>query len=145
MDALEQALAAFFLGTLPAFPEELKRNINKFYPWLMIVFSALSLIVVLPLLGFGALFSWMSPVHGSLYMVIMILLLIRAVFGLFGGIRMLSASKMGWNLALYSDLVIIIVNILDFSFGGLIWNFFMLWALFQIREYYTDSNSTSSF
>ncbi len=145
MEAIEKPLGDFF-AKLPKWPQSIIDFLVRYFPWILIIISVISGLFIVTSLGLVTFFSVASPIAGAATMLILILYGIQAVLGLLGGLRMLSGSKQGWDFALYSVLVAVIANIIEFSIGGLFGDFLMLWALFQLRSYFGGSGEgTSSF
>lgn len=148
MQALEDALGNFFVGTLPAFPEGFKTWLQKWLPILFIVFAILGLVTWLFVsvlaarlgalaFGFGGVsapgfLSFLGPVFTWF------IIPVQLVLELLGGIQMRGRKIMGWRLAFYSVLVGAVFAILNLAVTSIIFTFFELWALFQIRDYYAS-------
>ncbi len=143
MDALEKALADIF-SKLPAWPQSIIDLLRQYFAWIILISSVLSALAILAAFGIASAAFYFVPVHSTVFMLSLVLLGLKALFGILGGWRMLSKAAVGWRFALYSALCGILANILDFGLGGIIGNLLMIWALFQIRQYFVADDSNSA-
>ncbi len=143
MNALENALAGLF-SSFPPLPENSRQMLKTIYPWLLIITSVFGALAALPRLGCAAVSTMFDPVYGTSFMLYAILLGLRAVLGLYGGLRMLNGSRQGWVFAMYACLVGIAAFIVHFSIVSIIFSLLLLYLLFQIRSYFSDNDSQSS-
>ncbi len=174
MDALvkpiEQLLGPLFRG-LPSIPENSKRALVKYWPYLALIFGILQLFAVWGLWQLGhttnALINYandlsiaagngsVTPALGVFYYMGVISLAVDAIILLlaFGPLR--AYSKKGWDLLVLGGVLNLLYGVLitfDSRYGGGFGD--LLWALvasavafyflFQVRDYYTGVKSIAT-
>ena len=121
-------------------PDAGREWIVKFGPWITVVLLAITLPVILALLGLGTMlmpFGGYGYAYGWGYLTVFICvyfgLRIAALPGLF-------ARKMsGWKLLFYAQTVSIIADLLSGAVvGGLVGGLISFYILFQIRTLYKE-------
>ena len=147
MTKLEQILSDLFVDKMPPLSETFKNNSAKFLPWIFIVFGVIGLLSMVSILGLFTAASTLTAgatgilaVHSRSVFDLVLIYLISPVLQLLtilAGYWMVNKEYRGWYLALISTLLEFLINLLHFSFIGLLFSFLFAYLLFQIREYYT--------
>ncbi|MBX7155637.1 MAG: hypothetical protein K1X91_11825 [Bacteriodetes bacterium] len=146
MNPIEQPLADIF-AKLPVFPENVKDIFRKLLPWLMIIVGVIALLGWLVVLGLSTVALGLSSFAGTMpsYMGNIgtyVIMPVTAALSLFGGILMLQGKKLGWDFALYYQVLTCVLALLSFNIFGAVWDILWIWVLFQIREYFTRGSDT---
>jgi hypothetical protein len=113
--------------------------IVKFGPWITVVLLALSLPIVLVVLGlgtvlmpFGGLAYATGFTYAAIFLIAYFVLMIAALPGLF------ARRQQGWKLIFYAELLSIVYSLLTGSIvGALLGGLIGLYILFQVRTLYT--------
>jgi hypothetical protein len=144
---LEELLSDLFVDKMPPLSETFKNNSAKFLPWIFIVFGVIGLLSMVSLLGLFTAASTLTvgtkgmlAVHSLSAFDLVLIYLISPVLQfltILAGYWMLNKEYRGWQLALISTLLGFLINLLHFSFLGLLFSFLFAYLLFQIREYYS--------
>jgi len=137
---LETFLDLYFSKKAPSLPANIKENIVKFAPYLIIVITIFSIPSLLIALGINTLsypfavagrYAYNSFAITGLIFLLSIVLQVMAIPGLFK--RSLSA----WRLMFYSSLVSLVYQLFLFNLGGFIVSgIISFYCLFQIKSYY---------
>lgn len=134
MDRLTTVLEEYLVKKAPSLPKNIKELIVKYAPILNIISIVISLPVLLPLVGLGALFSvFTGPkfLWTSVFLVISLVLRIIAISGLS------ARTEKGWTMIYYSVLVSALYFLLSFDLGSLIIGTgISLYLIFQVKEFY---------
>ncbi len=141
-DDLSLKLEGFFVGNLPALPENAKEVIVKVSPYIALVLSIMLLPIILGALGLGALFmplSFLGGVRGGFgYIVAMVFAVGSLVLQLMAMPGLFKREKRSWKLIYYATLLSLIDDILTFRIGGLIVSTAIsFYFLFQVKSKYT--------
>ena len=148
MEAIERPLLDLY-SKLPPFPDGLKQFIHKVYPWVLLIFSALGFIGLLVFLGLFSAFAALAFAMGTYsstgtgLIVSYLVSPLSLACGVLGGFWMIGGKKRGWDFALYSQLLAMLGSLIQMHLFSVIFGFVWLWALFQIREYYVNDESSS--
>lgn len=139
---LATKLDSFFVGSLPALPDNAKEFIVKFSPYLTLILAVMFLPILLAALGIGAFFlpfSFLGGVGtGVGYMIGMVFafgamtLQFMALPGLF------KRERKAWNLIYYASLLSILNNLFSAGIGSSALSAFIsFYFLFQVKSKYT--------
>ncbi len=165
---IEQALMPFFKG-LPALPENGKKMLVKYWPYLALVFGVLQLFAVWGLWGLGhvanmwvdranelslaAGYGVVTPHLGITYYVGLASLVVDGIILLMAYAPLKAHKKQGWDLLLLGSLLNLVYGVImvfNSSYGGfgslfgaLLGSAIGLYFLFQVRDYYTGAKSTT--
>ncbi len=139
---LEKEMRDLF-AKFPAFPESLIDLLVTIAPWGALIGAIFGILGFLGLVGVGSFVSVASVgigAYGSTWkMWVNILGLgIMAVIYLLAFTPLRTQKKRGWDLMYYAFLLNLVINLITFSFFGLILSFLIGgWILFQVRPKYT--------
>ena len=137
---MEQMLEGLFVKKLPPLSPGAKDTTAKVFPWIIIVFGGLGLLMWLSSLkfifGFSGLYGYVGP--SIFVMLSLVITPIIQAFVIYGGYLMLKKQRRGWIIALYMLVFGFIVNVLYFNVIGIIINILFTYLLFQIKEYHTN-------
>jgi CDP-diglyceride synthetase len=138
--------------SLPSLPYQVKEIVVKFAPYfsiISVIFGGIAIIVFLAVyISFFGIIgaSWMiygAPLRSGILGWIQMMLLaisfiftIRAIPGLF------ARSRDGWLWLFYSQIIMVVVDILGFQIGNIIGIVIGFYFLFQIKTYYTTTTIT---
>lgn len=163
----ESALAPIFRG-LPALPENGKKFLVKYWPYIALVFGILQLLAVLALwqlahtvnvltsyanqvsiqTGYGPV----TPSLGLFYYLGLASLVLDAIILLMAFAPLRAHKKKGWDLLFLGSLLNLLYGIvimfdsyygsLNNLIGALVGSAIAFYLLFQVRDYYTGAKST---
>lgn len=141
MNKLDETLNLYLVKKAPSIPENSKEIIVKYSPYIAIVVLALSLPMLLGILGLTAFlspFAFLGGVHygfsfAGIFLLASLVLEVMALPGLF------TRKASAWKLMYYASLVNAVYALVRFDLGGLIIGTgISLYLLFQIRSYYKN-------
>jgi hypothetical protein len=138
---LEDTLEEYLVKKAPVLPDNAKDAIVRFLPWIIIVLMALSLPVILALIGLGTVLAPAAFLSGVSYgvsqIVFQILTLVAVVLEGLAIPGLLKKEMRGWRLLYWSTLVSVIGGVFGGNLlGGIIFGLISLYILFQIRSKY---------
>ncbi|MCE7897998.1 hypothetical protein DYH11_02175, partial [Candidatus Microgenomates bacterium CPR3] len=137
-DNLSNKLEGFFVGSLPALPDNIKEFIVKASPYLTLIMMLLLLPVIVAGLGLGAIitpFSFLggigsgfSFILGMVFAFGSLILSLMALPGLF------KREKRSWKLVYYSNLLSLFNNLFTGGLGSMLFSaLFSFYFLFQVK------------
>jgi hypothetical protein len=138
-NGLVAMLEPFFTTKAPfQLPEGVREWLVKFGPWITLVLLVLALPAVLLLLGISAFVVPAAAVTGNTGFGVGVILLIVQLVLQAASLPGLFARKLsGWNLLFYSDILGLVVSIMNGNIvGAIIGTVIGLYILFQIKSYY---------
>lgn len=140
LQQLERTLEEYFLHKAPyQLPSDIKEAIARFSPWIVIIFSLLSLPLIFSGLAITAIFSpfayatgvspyWIIP---TIVLVIAIIMNLLALPGLF------ARTMPGWKYTFYGELLSILYSLLSGNVvGALVGAIIGFYILFQVKSLY---------
>lgn len=140
MTQLENTLEEYFAHKAPyQLPHDAKEAIVKFAPWIVIIFTALSLPVIFGALAITSLFSPFAYAAGvSMYWIIpTIVLIISIILNLLALPGLFHRTMSGWRYTYYGELLSILYSILSGNIvGALIGAIIGFYILFQVKSLY---------
>jgi hypothetical protein len=140
MNNLITTLDTYFGKKAPALPLNVKEIIVKIAPWITLIGVIFTIPAILAFLGLGALVTTVpyGLAHaGFTYTIAIVFLIVTAVLRGLAIPGLLSKSKKGWMMLLYSTAVSLVYSILTVDIiGGLFGVLISLYLLFQVREFY---------
>ena len=141
LSSLDETFENYFVKKAPALPQDIKEVIVKFGPWITLVLGLMSIPVILPLIGLGAVLSpvaaMMGARYGMTYNISLVLTLISTVLMFISIPNLLKRSMAGWNMLFYSVLVGFLASLFSYNFlGALISGVISLYILYQIKSMY---------
>ncbi len=143
LSSLESILESYLVDKAPfQLPANAKDLIVTLAPWLIIIFSFMSLPVILSLIGINNMTgSWMMRYGygiGSTWWIATLLLAVAVVLQLLGIKGLFARTMQGWKYVFYAQLVSIVSSILYGNIiGALIGGLLGLYILFQVKELYS--------
>ena len=137
---LENTLEEYFGQKAPyQLPLDAKEAIVKFAPWIVIIFTLLSMPVIFGALTLSALFSPMGYAAGvSLYWIIpTVILILSVVLNLLALPGLFNRTIQGWRYAYYAELLSILSTLLSGNIvGALVGAILGFYILFQVKSLY---------
>ncbi|MBU1151532.1 hypothetical protein KJ632_01740 [Patescibacteria group bacterium] len=140
MNELENFLTLYLVKKAPfTIPARIREKLVIIAPWIDLIFVVLFLPVLFVLLGLNFMYFapvWLMGTHmygwgaATIIAFATFILEVVAIPGLF------KRKKYAWRLLMYSSLLVIISDLVFFSFGGILGGIIGLYFLFQIKEYY---------
>jgi hypothetical protein len=161
---LESKLGEFFKG-VPNLPENARRSLADFYPWLALIFGVLQILAVMALWQLGHNVNELSdailkvykgnavPSLGMFYWLSLAVLVIDAVILLMAFPQLRARRKKGWDLLflatalniVYGFVFMLVDNYYGGNFGDFLRSVFFsvigFYLLYQVRSYYAGSSS----
>ncbi|MCX8051278.1 MAG: hypothetical protein N3B17_05215 [Chlorobi bacterium] len=133
-------------GKLPVFPDGARDFLRRVLPWVITIASAFSLLALAAALGILSTAFVFVPWtwYGTSPLAMLDLYVVTplaALLGLLGGIGMIRGRAKGWELAVYSGVLLVIGGVITMSLGSIIVNAIGLWLLFQIRSYFSADHN----
>lgn len=131
----------YLVDKAPPLPKEWKETLVKVAPWLVLVFSILSLPALLAIFGLGAFmmpFSYLGGIrYGFNFFIDYLTSAVSIILGFIAIPGLFQRSRKAWYLLYYATLVGAVGNLLTLSLAGLvIGSLLSLYILFQVKEYY---------
>lgn len=141
-DNLSNKLEGFFVGSLPALPDNIKEFIVKVGPYITLVMMVMLLPVIVAGLGLGAIVTPLSFLGGVGTGFGFILSMVFAFGGLILNLMALPGlfkrEKRSWKLIYYATLLSLVDDLITFRLGGLIISTLVsFYFLFQVKGKYT--------
>lgn len=141
MAKLETTLEEYLVKKAPALPENIKELIVRFAPWITVILLVLTLLVILAVLGLGALILPFSVIggagYGLTYILSLVLTVVTLVLEVMAIPGLFKKKASAWRLLYYATLITAVQNLISFNLGGLIIGTLLgLYILFQIKSYY---------
>lgn len=141
-DNLSNKLEGFFVGSLPALPDNIKEFIVKVGPYLTLIMMLMLLPVIVAGLGLGAIltpFSFLGGMGtGFGFVVSMIFAFGSLILNLMALPGLFKREKRSWKLIYYATLLSLIDDLVTFRLGGLVVSTLIsFYFLFQVKGKYT--------
>lgn len=140
LDQLDTTLEEYLLHKAPIqIPPNIKEAIVKFAPWIVIIFTLLSLPVIFGALALTSLFSPIAYAAGvSLYWVIpTIILIVSVICNLLALPGLFNRTMLGWKYTFYGELLSILSTLLSGNIAGaIVAGVLGLYILYQVKSYY---------
>lgn len=127
-------------SNLPSLPVGIQKIIVEIVPWLAFIFGliatafAIISLGALPFPGHLAIFTGTTLTGGEVLQVILNLIASILLFSSFVGVQ--KKRVRGWKLLYSSEVVRIIINIIQTTIVGFIFSLIALYFLYQIKKYY---------
>jgi len=140
---LEEVLDLYLGQKAPAIPENIKKMIVNFAPWLIIITVVLASPLILGALGIGAIlapFSFLGGVrHGISFNLFLLFLAASLVLEIIAVPGLFKKTAKSWKLIFYATLINAVYTLSQGDIGGLIIGTGLsLYILFQVKKLYPN-------
>ncbi len=141
-DNLSTKLEGFFVGSLPALPDNIKEFIVKVGPYITLVMMIMLLPVIVAGLGLGAVVTPLSFLGGVStgfgFILSMVFAFGTLILNLMALPGLFKREKRSWKLIYYATLLSLIDDLITLRLGGLIISTLIsFYFLFQVKGKYT--------